>query len=388
MVKAYIPIRKRAKAEAGRGAPRCPIASTHLCSALCSLVSKAIALLVALSLYRVRSVVSMLFATLRCGLGSFFALQALAGSAFAGSYPERPVTIVVPFTAGGIVDIVARRIAGPMSVALGQPVIVENKTGAAGIIGYASVARAKPDGYSLVLASGSLTLGLAYQPSPDVHPVRNFSGIGMIGKIPQAIVVSQDVPGRTVADFVRFAKDKPGKLNFGSVGAGTTPFFTIELLRQIYDLDLVHVPYRGQPEMITDVLRGTLSVSSITAPLVVQHVSSGKMKAIAVTGRQRLAYLPDVPTVYEQGIPRLDISNWFALLGPAGLPDGIVDRLARELREALRNRDVEGSFAKLGVETEFTTPSETMAFVEKDYKLWSGVANSVTGREAGAVSRK
>ena len=227
----------------------------------------------------------------------------LASNSMAASYPERPITIVVPFTAGGIVDIVARKIAVPMSAALGQPVVVENKTGAAGIIGYAAVARAKPDGYSLVLASGSLTLGLAYQPSPDVHPVRSYSGIGMIGKIPQAIVVSQELPANSLAEFARIAKEKPGTLNFGSVGAGTTPFFTIELMRQIYDLDLLHVPYRGQPEMITDVLRGTLNISSVTAPLVAQHVSSKKMKAIAVTGRQRLPYLPDVATVYEQGVP-------------------------------------------------------------------------------------
>jgi tripartite-type tricarboxylate transporter receptor subunit TctC len=225
-----------------------------------------------------------------------------------------------------------------------------------------------------------LTLGLAYQPSPEVHPVRSYSGIGMIGKIPQAIVVSQDLPAHSVADFVRIARNKPGTLNFGSVGAGTTPFFTIELLRQIYNLDLVHVPYRGQPEMIGDLLRGTLNVSSITAPLVAQHVSSNRMKAIAVTGRQRLPYLPDVPTVYEQGIPRLDISNWFALLGPAGLPNPVVERLARELREALRNREVEESFAKLGVEAAPATPLETMAFVEKDYVLWSGVAKTVTTR--------
>jgi len=310
-----------------------------------------------------------------------------ASNSMAASYPERPITIVVPFTAGGIVDIIARKIAVPMSAALGQPVVVENKTGAAGIIGYAAVARAKPDGYSLVLASGSLTLGLAYQPSADVHPVRSYSGVGMIGKIPQAIVVSQELPANSLAEFARIAKEKPGTLNFGSVGAGTTPFFTIELMRQIYDLDLLHVPYRGQPEMITDVLRGTLNISSVTAPLVAQHVNSKKMKAIAVTGRQRLPYLPDVATVYEQGVPRLDVSNWFALLGPAGLPPPIVERLARELREALRNPEVQESFSKMGVETTPGTPSETMAFVENDYVVWTGVAKTIASRAATASQK-
>lgn len=307
--------------------------------------------------------------------------QLLGGNAFAGPYPDRPITIVVPFTAGGIVDIIARKVAVPMSAALGQPVVVENKTGAAGLIGYASAARAKADGHTLVLASGSLTLGLAYKPSAEVHPVRSYSGIGMIGKIPQAIVVSQDLPAQTVADFVRVAKEKPGILNFGSVGAGTTPFFTIELLRQMHDLDLVHIPYRGQPEMISDVLRGALSVSSMTAPLVAQHVNANKMKAIAVTGRQRLAYMPQVPTVYEQGLPRLDISNWFALLGPAGLPDPIVEKLARALQDAVRDRDVESSFAKMGLEAVTATPAETLAFVEKDHTLWVGVAKSIKVRE-------
>jgi tripartite-type tricarboxylate transporter receptor subunit TctC len=308
----------------------------------------------------------------------------LANNVMAGPYPERPITIVVPFTAGGIVDIVARKLAAPMSAALGQPVLVENKTGAAGLIGYTAAARAKPDGYSLVLASGSLTLGLAYQPSVEIHPVRSYSAVGMIGHIPQAIVVNPEVPAQNVADFVRIAKEKPGIFNFGSVGPGTTPFFTIELLRQIHGLDLVHIPYRGQPEMISDLLRGSLSISSITAPLVTQHVNSSKMKAIAVTGRERLPYMPQVPTVYEQGLPRLDITNWFALLGPASLPEPIVEKLAQALNGALRNPEVAASFEKMGLQPATATPAETMAFVEKDYTLWTEISKGVK-KEAAAT---
>lgn len=325
----------------------------------------------------------------RRGLAAWLAVQCLLPATATGApYPERPVTILVPFTAGGVVDIVARKIAAPLATTLGQPVLVENRTGAAGMIGYASAAKARPDGYSLVLASGSLTLGLAYQPSAEVHPVRSYSGIGMIGTIPQAIVVGQQVPAQTVADFVRMAKERPGAFNFGSVGPGTTPFFTIELLKQTYELDLLHVPYRGQPEMITAVLRGELAISSITAPLVVQHVTAHKMKAIAVTGSRRLPYLPEVPTVHEQGLPRLDISNWFALLGPAGLPDAVVDRLARALHAALRDPDVQGSFEKLGVEPGSAGPADTMSFIEKDHALWTAVAKALGVREAGAPARK
>jgi tripartite-type tricarboxylate transporter receptor subunit TctC len=308
----------------------------------------------------------------------------LASNVMAGPYPERPITIVVPFTAGGIVDIVARKLAAPMSAALGQPVLVENKTGAAGLIGYAAVARAKPDGYSLVLASGSLTLGLAYQPSAEVHPVRSYSGVGMIGKIPQAIVVNPDVPAQNVADFVRIAREKPGIFNFGSVGPGTTPFFTIELLRQMHGLDLVHIPYRGQPEMMSDLLRGALSISSITAPLSAQHVNSNRIKAIAVTGRQRLPYMPQVPTVYEQGLPRLDIPNWFALLGPAGLPEAVVEKLAHALNGALRNPEVAAGFTTMGLEPVTATPKETMAFVENDHTLWTEISKGVK-KEAAAT---
>jgi tripartite-type tricarboxylate transporter receptor subunit TctC len=300
-----------------------------------------------------------------------------AGPAAAASYPERPVTIVSAFPAGGIVDVIARRLAQNFSERFKQSFVVENRTGAAGSIGYSAVARAAPDGYTLVVASGPTTMAPPGSATPSWQPQTAFSAIGMIGTIPQAIIVSNGVPVRTLPELVEFAKARSGQVNYGSAGAGTTPFFTMELLKSQQKIQLTHVPYRGQPEVMTDLVRGEIGVTAMTVPLVIPQVQAGKIRALAVTSPARLASLPDVPTVAEQGMPGLAISNWFALMAPAKLPPDVVAALARALSEALAAPDVRASLGELGLVIQPAPPAETLAFVQADLARWIAMSRSL-----------
>ena len=299
------------------------------------------------------------------------------GQAAAAAYPERSVTIVSAFPAGGIVDVIARRLAQHFSERFKQSFIVDNRSGAAGSIGYSAVARAVPDGYTLVVASGPTTMAPPGAAAPSWQPQTAFSAIGMIGTIPQAIIVSNGVPVRSLPDLVGHAKARPGQVNYGSAGAGTTPFFTMELLNRQQKIDLTHVPYRGQPEVMTDLMRGEIGVTAMTVPLVVQQVQSGRIKAIAVTSSTRVASLPDVPTVAEQGMPELAISNWFALMAPARLPPEVTATLARALTEALAAPDVQASLKDLGLLIQPAPPTETQAFVQADLTRWIAMSRSL-----------
>jgi tripartite-type tricarboxylate transporter receptor subunit TctC len=305
-----------------------------------------------------------------------------AGSAAAAGYPERTVTIVSAFPAGGIVDVIARRLAQNFSDRFKQSFVVENRTGAAGSIGYSSVARAAPDGYTLVVASGPTTMAPPGAGTPSWQPQTAFSAIGMVGTIPQAIIVSNGLPVRTLTEFVDYAKARSGQVNYGSAGAGTTPFFTMELLKSQQKIGLTHVPYRGQPEVMTDLVRGEIGVTAMTVPLVIPQVQAGKIRALAVTSSARLASLPDVPTVAEQGMPGLAISNWFALMAPAKLPQEVVATLARALSEALAAPDIRASFGELGLVIQPAPPAETLAFVQSDLARWIAMARSLEGSAA------
>jgi tripartite-type tricarboxylate transporter receptor subunit TctC len=281
------------------------------------------------------------------------------GEATAAAYPERPVTIVSAFPAGGIVDVIARRLAQHFSERFKQSFVVDNRSGAAGSIGYSAVARA------------------AGATAPSWQPQTAFSAIGMIGTIPQAIIVSNGLPVGSLPDLVRYAKARPGQVNYGSAGAGTTPFFTMELLNRQQKIDLTHVPYRGQPEVMTDLVRGEIGITAMTVPLVVQQVQSGRIKAIAVTSSTRVGSLPDVPTVVEQGMPDLAISNWFALMAPAGLPPQVLATLARALSEALAAPDVQASLKDLGLLIQPAPPAETQAFVQADLARWIAMSRTL-----------
>ena len=305
------------------------------------------------------------------------------------AYPDKPVTVVAAFPPGGIVDIIARRLAQRFSDKFKQSFIVENKTGAAGSIGYAAAARAPADGYTLVLASGPTTMLASIDGPQTWNPMTAFSAIGMIGTIPQAIVTGNAMPARTLAEFVDYARARPGQVNYGSAGIGTTPFFTMELLKAQQKIELTHVPYRGQPEVLTDLVRGELGITAMTVPLVLANVQAGKMKALAVTSSSRLQVLPAVPTVQELGMPELAISNWFALLAPAGLPPDVAATLSAALNEALAAPELKASLAEIGLLVESVPAAETLVFVKADLARWTAMSKTLATarpRVAGAAN--
>jgi tripartite-type tricarboxylate transporter receptor subunit TctC len=315
-------------------------------------------------------------------------LSSMAPFGHAASYPDHPVTIVSAFPAGGIVDVVARRLAQHFSERFKQTFVVENRTGAAGSIGYSAVARAAPDGYTLVVASGPTTMAPSGSAALTWQPQTAFSAIGMIGTIPQAIIVSNGVPARTLPELVEFARARPGQVNYGSAGAGTTPYFTMELLKSQQKVNLTHVPYRGQPEVMTDLIRGDIGVTAMTVPLVLPSVQAGKIKALAVTSSARLPSMPDVPTVTEQGMPGLAISNWFALMAPAKLPPEVVSTLAAALAEALAAPDVRAGLGELGLVIQPSPPAETLAFVQADLARWIAMSRTLDAAATNKEAKK
>jgi tripartite-type tricarboxylate transporter receptor subunit TctC len=310
-----------------------------------------------------------------------------APQASAAPYPARAVTVVSAFPPGGIVDIIARRIALGLSERLGHPFIVENKTGAAGSIGYAYAARANPDGYTLVLASGPTTMAPPNDSPLGWNPLTSFSAIGMIGTIPQAIVANPSVAAHDLREFIENARHQGGQINYGSPGLGTTPFFTMELLKSRQGIAMTHVAYRGQPDVMVDLMRGDLGITAVTVPLVVANVQKGKMKALAVTSKARVPALPEVPTVYEQGMPDLGISNWFALLGPAGLPPEVVARLAKTLDEVLATPQTQAGLAEIGLIAQTASPADTMTFVKSDLSRWIAMMAEVSAAETRSTAK-
>jgi len=328
----------------------------------------------------------------RAATGALLALVATcvlpAAAATTAAYPDRPVTIVSAFPPGGIVDVIARRLAQHFSARYKQSFIVENRVGAAGSIGYSAVARALPDGYTLVVASGPTTMAPPGSATMSWQPETAFSAIGMIGNIPQAVAVNARLPVRTLPQLVDFAKARPGQVNYGSAGAGTTQFFTMELLKSQQKIALTHVPYRGQPEVMTDLVRGDVGVTAMTVPLVIQQVQSGKIRALAVTSSTRLPSLPEVPTVAEQGMPGLAISNWFALMAPAKVPPDIVASLASALTDALAAPDVRAALGDLGLAIQTAPPAETLAFVQADLARWIAMSRSLDAELANTKEAK
>jgi tripartite-type tricarboxylate transporter receptor subunit TctC len=303
---------------------------------------------------------------LRFAIAALTALAAVhvPGLASAQTWPSRPITIVVSFGAGGTADILARMIGDELSTALGQPVVIENKPGAGGNLGAQTVARATPDGYTL-LVSGSPThsvgphlfKNLSYDPMKDVPPV------AMIAMAPNLLVVNADLPAKSVKELVQLARDKPGQITFSSAGIATSGYLAAEMLKSSAKLDMAHVPYKSGPEAVTGVLAGNVSFIFFTVPALLPQVQAGKLRALAITGAERSALVPDVPTVAESGFSDYEVQAWFALFAPKGTPEPVVQRLASEIEKILKRPDIREKMAKLGAEPRFMNPKQVTDFV-------------------------
>ena len=301
-------------------------------------------------------------------------LAASAGfhQAQAQSFPSRPITLVIPFAPGGSTSIVGRGIADKMSELLGEKVVVDNRPGAGGTVGTKAVAKSEPDGYTLVLGyTGTLAIGPSLYKNVGYDPRKDFAPIGLIGNAPNSLVVHPSFPAKTVAELIAYAKANPGKVNFGSAGAGTASHITGEYFARSAGITLVHIPYKGTGPALTDLLGGHIPMAFAPIPASHPNVSAGKLRALAVTSAARSGLLPDVPTMAEAGLSDFDASLYYGLAAPAGTPRPVIDKLNKVLREALASDEVRRQLGADGTDITPGTPEDYAAFIDKDEKKWS-----------------
>jgi tripartite-type tricarboxylate transporter receptor subunit TctC len=295
-------------------------------------------------------------------------------------YPAKPVRIVVPAAPGGTIDIFARAIGQKLGEALGQPVIVENRAGGGTNIGNEAVAKAAPDGYTLLMGgvtiatNPSLYASLAYDPAKDLVPVSILVASGNV------LIVNPAVAATSVRELVALAKAQPGRLNFGSPSTGSTPHLAGELFKSIAGVDIVHVPYKGAAPALTDLMAGQLQIGFDNIPPALPHIQSGKLRALAVTSARRSALLPDLPTMGEAGLPGFDVSAWFGLFAPAGTPPEIVTRVQAEAVRALRSPEVRERIAALGFDPLGMTTEESAAYVKAETARWAKIIKASGAR--------
>jgi len=311
----------------------------------------------------------------------FASLLLLAPSlAAAQGWPTKPVHILVSSGAGGTADILARMIGERLAPMLGQPVIVENRPGAGGHLGAGLVARAQPDGYTLLM-SGSPTHSvgphlfkrLSYEPMRDVPPV------AMVAIAPNLLVTKSSLPVKSLADLVALAREKPGQLTYSSAGNGTSGHLAAELLKSTAKLDMRHVPYKSGPEAVTGVLSGDVDFIFFTVPAVLPQVEAGKLRALAITSAARSALVPDVPTVAEAGYPGFEVLGWYALFAPRETPKPVVAKLSADIEKIVGSPDIRDKMLQLGAEPRYLSPEQVAAYVAVESPKWGQLI-----RESGA----
>jgi tripartite-type tricarboxylate transporter receptor subunit TctC len=293
----------------------------------------------------------------------------------AQEFPARPVRIVVPWPPSGNVDITARTVAPALGEALGQPVIVENRAGAAGTIGSAAVAKSPPDGYTLLLgSSGTITAGPAVFKSLPYDPVKDFVAVGGIQSVPIVLTAAPKTPVSSFQEFVSLAKAKPGGLSIASAGSGSSNHLAIELLMRMADLKLLHVPYKGSGPAITDLLGSQVESMMDQLTASIGHIREGRIKPLAITSRSRSPLLPNVPTLEELGVKGYEASTFTGLFAPAGTPQPVLGKLSASLKKALSNDTVRERYQSMGVEIIDASQAEFAAFVRADLDKWRRVA--------------
>jgi len=293
---------------------------------------------------------------------------------FAQAYPARAVKVVIPYPAGSTPDIVGRTLADRLQKALGQPFVVENRTGAAGNIGADAVAKAAPDGYTLLVAiNGPVAVNKHLYKNLPYDSDRDLLPISLLASAPQMLVVTPSVPADSFNGFLDFAKRNPGKLTFGSVGGGSASHLTMELLKAEARVFIVHIPYRGFPPAVTDMLAGNIDSMFAIIPAVLPQVRAGKMKALAVTALKRSALAPEVPSVAELGYPQLESLAWIGLLAPAGTPREVIARLSDETVRGMQAADTREMLGKQGFDVVAGSPEEFSRWIRLESEKWAKV---------------
>ena len=301
-----------------------------------------------------------------------FVLIGLGHTAMAQTYPVKPIRFLVGFPPGGTNDILARALAPKMSEYLGQPVVIENRGGASTAIATELAARAAPDGYTILLNAAGHATNPALMKLP-FDPVRDFAFITLVAESQNLLVLHPSVPARTVKELIAVSKQRPGEINFGSSGIGTTPHLSAELFQYMTGAKWVHIPYKGSGLGLTALLAGEISLYFANVPAVIRHVQAGKLRPIALSGPKRTAAVPGIPTVAESGLPGFEVTSWFGISAPARTPRPVVDRLHGEIVRALNTPDLRERMQGMGADPVGNTPEQYTAFVQNEIVKWGKV---------------
>jgi tripartite-type tricarboxylate transporter receptor subunit TctC len=311
----------------------------------------------------------------------FALFAALVATAIqAQPYPSKPVRMVVAFPPGGSTDLAARALSERLAEALGQPIVVENRPGASGNIGAEAVARAAPDGYTLLMAATSFATSPAFFPKLGWDPVKDFAPVSLVATVPIVVVVNPAVPAKNPQELIAYSKANPGKLNLASPGAATLTRLSGEMFKQAAGLDWVTVHYKGGPPAVTDLLAGQSHVMFANISDVISHVKAGKLRAIAVTTAKRSAVVPDLPTVAESALPGFDVSTWQAVVAPAGTPREVVQRLNAEIVRAMAAPEMKQRFLSFGTDAATGTPDELGRFLADEVAKIGKIAKDVRAK--------
>jgi tripartite-type tricarboxylate transporter receptor subunit TctC len=297
-----------------------------------------------------------------------------AGSRAQGAWPTQSVRFVVPFAPGGTSEIVARTVANELTRQLGQTVFVDNKGGGAGLPAMAEVAKAKPDGHTIILGHvGSLAVNPIIFPNQPFDVNRDFMPVTLLAKVPNLFVVHPDLPVKNFKEFVAYVRSRPGQVNYGTAGNASAGHLAMEYLKLVTGMFMVHIPYRGTGPMLTDLLAGRTQATSAGLPALIPHIRTGRLRAIAVGTAQRLAQLPDVPTVAEMGYKDFETSQWYGILAPAGTPREVVKKLQEESYKALKSNSVTERFASDSAVGGGGSPEEFGAYIAQQQRIWADI---------------
>jgi tripartite-type tricarboxylate transporter receptor subunit TctC len=306
-----------------------------------------------------------------------FVCMLAAASAFAQGYPARPVRVLVPFSAGGTVDIVARIVGAKLASDLGQPFLVENKPGAGGTIASAQLSKSPGDGYTLMVMSQALAYSASLYPDLPYDTLRDLAPIAFVGATPNALVVTNSLPVTTVQEFLAYARANPGRIAYGSAGVGSAGHLAVELLQSLTGTRLTHVPYKGNAPVLSDLIGGQIQVSLLTMPSVMPYVKGGKVRAIATSGSRRSPALPEVPTIAEAGVPGYEYTPWYGMFGPGTLPRELTARINAAVNKALANAELGGKLAQQGLEVRAMTSAQFAEVVRTDVARWGKIIHEL-----------
>ena len=305
------------------------------------------------------------------------AVVSLSATIALAQYPNKPIKMVVPFTAGGTTDIMARAMAAELQKAFGQAVVVENKAGAGGNIGADFVAKSAPDGYTLLMGTvGTHGINVTLYPKMPYDAVKDFAPVSLVAAVPNVLVAAPTFAANSVKELIDLAKKDPNKITFASSGSGTSIHLSGELFKQLTGVQMTHIPYKGSAAALPDVMSGQVNVMFDNAPTVMPHIRGGKLKAIAVTSSKRSPALPNTPTIAELGVTGFEASSWFGVLAPAGTPREIVDKLSLAIVKALQTAEIRDRLASQGAEAVGNTPEQFAAHIKSEIEKWAKVVKT------------